>query len=123
MNILMMPNEKILATIGIQPVLANKDYRFTKYCLVTNVNGGKVIFNGLTRSCIFITDEELAEVGNINKYEFLYKYYFLVLDDFDEQKVVDEYVLKARTPVDDVYLDHPSSFTILTTTKCNARCY
>ena len=25
MNILMMPNEKILATIGIQPVLANKD--------------------------------------------------------------------------------------------------
>ena len=66
MNILMMPNEKILATIGIQPVLANKDYRFTKYCLVTNVNNGKVIFNGLTRSCVFITDEELAEVSNIN---------------------------------------------------------
>ena len=123
MNILMMPNEKILATIGIQPVFANKDYRFTKYCLVTNVNGGKVIFNGLTRSCVFITDEELTEVGNINKYEFLYKNYFLVLDNFDEQKVVDEYVLKARTPIDDVYLDHPSSFTILTTTKCNARCY
>ena len=30
---------------------------------------------------------------------------------------------KLRKPIDDVYLDHPQSFTILTTTKCNARCF
>lgn len=123
MDILMMPNEKVLASIGIQPVLANKDYRFMKYCLVVDANGGKIIFNGLTRTCIFIYDNEISEVGNINKYEFLYKYYFLVPEDFNEQEIVDKIREKSRLPIDDIYLDHPESFTVLTTTRCNARCY
>ena len=123
MNILMLPNEKILANIGEQPVFANKDYRFMKYCLVTNVNEGKIIFNGLTRACVVLTDDEISEVGNISKYEFLYKYYFLVSEDFNEQEVVDRIRKNFQLPIDTLYLDHPESFTILTTTRCNARCY
>jgi radical SAM protein with 4Fe4S-binding SPASM domain len=123
MEILTQPNVKAMTLLGEQPVLANQDYRFMKYCLISDINGGKVIFNGLSRTLIFLRDDELEAIGNINDYEYLYKYYFLVPEDFDEQKVVDEMRLKLQKPIDDVYLDHPQSFTILTTTKCNARCF
>ena len=123
MEILIMPNEKILAIIGEQPVFANKDYRFMKYCLVRDVPEGKLIFNGLTRTLIILSDEELQEIGNINKYPFLYKNYFLVPEDYNEMKVVDEVREKFKKPIDDLYLNNPQSFTVLTTTKCNARCF
>lgn len=119
----MMPNEKILAIIGEQPVFANKDYRFMKYCLVKDVDEGKLIFNGLTRSLIILSNKELDEIGNINDYPFLYKNYFLVPEDYDEMDVVDMVRDKFKKPIDDLYLNNPTSFTVLTTTRCNARCF
>lgn len=123
MEILMMPNEKILASIGEQPVFANKDYRFMKYCLMTDVNEGKLIFNGLTRTLILLYPEELSELGDINKYDYLYKLYFFVPLDFDEEEVVNKLRIPLLKPIDDLYLNHPKQYTILTTTKCNARCF
>lgn len=123
MEILMQPNLKVLAILGEQPVLANKDYRFIKYCLITDIDGGKLVFNGITRALVFIRGEELGSIGNINDYGFLYKNYFLVPEDFDEENVVEDIRSKLRIPIDDIYLDHPESFTIITTTKCNARCF
>lgn len=123
MEILTQPNVKMMTLLGEQPVLANKNYRFMKYCLIQDINNGKLIFNGLSRALIFIKDDELNAVGNINDYEFLYKYYFLVPEEFNEQEITNQIRLKLQKPVDDVYLDHPQSFTILTTTKCNARCF
>lgn len=119
----MQPNLRAITLLGEQPVLANQDYRFMKYCLIKDIDGGKLIFNGLSRTLVFLKDEELECIGNINNYEFLYKYYFLVPDDFNEQELADQMKIKLRRPIDDVYLDHPQSFTILTTTKCNARCF
>ena len=123
MQILMMPNEKTLAIIGEQPVFANKDYRFMKYCLVRDFNEGKIIYNGLTSCMVMLAYDELAEIGNINKYAFLYKNYFLVPEDFNEMKIVDDTRNQLRSPIDDLYLNNPITFTILTTTRCNARCF
>lgn len=123
MEILNASNVKMLTLLGEPRVISNQDYRFMKYCLITDIDNGKLIFNGLTRSLIFLRNEELMSIGNINDYEYLYKNYFLVPEDFDEQKVTEDMREKLRKPIDDVYLDHPQSFTILTTTKCNARCF
>lgn len=123
MEIITTPNQLVLACIGEQPVYANKDYRINKHCLITDIDNGKLVFNGLTRSLIFLTNDEVQEIGNINKYIYLYKYYFLVPEEFKEEDVEDFIRYKRMIPIDDVYLDHPSSFTILTTTKCNARCF
>jgi uncharacterized protein len=123
MQILMMPNEKVLAIIGEQPVFANKDYRFMKYCLVKDFNEGKMIYNGLTSCMVMLGHNEINEIGNINKYAFLYKNYFLVPEDFDEMKVTDNIMKGLRSPIDDLYLNNPITFTILTTMKCNARCF
>ena len=123
MEILMNSNQKMMVLLGEPPIITDQDYRFMKYCLITDINDGKLIFNGLSRALIYLSNSELGGIGNINDYEFLYKNYFLVPEDFNEQEVVDNMREKLRKPVDSVYLDHPQSFTILTTTKCNARCF
>lgn len=123
MEILMQPNLRMLTLLGEQPVFVDKDYRFMKYCLITDIDNGTLIFNGLTRSLVFLNSEEIGSIGNINDYEFLYKNYFLVPEDFNEQEITDSIREKLKKPIDSVYLDHPQSFTILTTTKCNARCF
>lgn len=119
----MYPSIEVMANLGEQPIFANKDYRFMKHCLITDVDNGKLIFNGLTRTLIFLDNSEISEIGNINKYTYLYKYYFLVPEDFDEFTLIDIIRKNLQIPLDDLYLDHPQSFTILTTTKCNARCF
>lgn len=123
MRILMTPNERTLAIIGEQPVFANKDYRFMKYCLVKDFPEGKMVYNCLTSAMVMLNPEEMGEIGNINKYAFLYKNYFLVSEDFNEMKVADDIRKQLRAPIDDLYLNNPITYTILTTMKCNARCF
>ena len=124
MNVLMLPNNEILAILGEQPIFNNLEYKLLTNCLVENVEGGKLLFNGLTRSIVFMTDLEYSEMfSNIDKYLYLYKYYFIVPKDFNEIETIDKVKNHFRTPIDDVYLNHPTGYTILTTTKCNARCF
>ena len=68
----MQPNQNILAIISEQPVFANKDYRFMKYCIMKDYPEGKLIFNGLTRTAVLLSPDEINEIGNINKFPFLY---------------------------------------------------
>ena len=111
MEIITTPNQLIIASIGEQAVYSNKDYRFNKHCLITDIDNGKLIFNGLTRTLVFLTNDEVQEIGNINKYDYLYKYYFLVPEDFNEEEVEDSIRETRKVPIDDLYLTHPSSFT------------
>ena len=123
MQILMTFNKEVLANLGEQSVFANTDYRFMKYCLATDIDNGTLIFNGLTRSLVFLEKNDIENIGNINEYAYLYKYYFLVPEDFNEFELVNKIRKNLQIPIDDLYLDHPQSFTILSTTKCNARCF
>lgn len=108
--------------LGESPVSANKKYRIINNCISAEVEDGVLIVSGLSRAIVLLTKEDLAEVGDINKYEFLYKNYFLVEESFDEWKAFEKLRMSGRVPIDDLYLNNPQSFTILTTTKCNARC-
>jgi sulfatase maturation enzyme AslB (radical SAM superfamily) len=53
---------------------------------------------------------------------FLYCNYFFVREDFDENKVIDDFKARFTKYIAPTYLDRPNHYTILTTTKCNARC-
>lgn len=123
MEILQQPNPKMLILLGEPPIIENQDYRFMTYCLIVDHENGKLIYNGLTRCLIYLDNSELDHIGDFRRYEFLYKSYFLVSENFNEKQIVDELRAKMQKPIDAVYLERPSSFTILTTTKCNARCF
>lgn len=123
MKIIKYPNNEILSNLGNPPIFDTNDYRFMKYCINVNVDEGILIYNYLTRALVLLTEEDINNLGDIKKYDFMYKWYFLVSPDFDEQLIVDTLRERFRIPQDDLYLDHPSTFTILSTTKCNARCF
>ena len=52
-----------------------------------------------------IYEDTKTNINNINDYEYLYKNYFLVPENFDEQKIVDDLRIRLQKPIDDLYLE------------------
>lgn len=127
MDVIMQPSKSVMQLLGNQVRNKNKEYRFNKFCLFVDLkNGDKLIMNEMTKSLVRIKPEEFAKVFSdeqIDYLNFLYRNYFLVPQEFDEIKMVEEYREKVRPIITDSYLDSVNHFTILTTTKCNARCF
>ena len=127
MDVIIQPNKAILQMLPNQKKVKGKKYRLNKFCVFSDLgNGDKLIFNEMTKSLIRIRPEEFNNIytdEQIDYVNFLYRNYFLVTQDFDEIQAVENYRNKQRMPITDSYLDTVNSFTILTTTKCNARCF
>lgn len=94
-----------------------------KYNMIVDIDGGKLIFNELTRAIIFMSNEEFNDVFNVDRFEYLYRNYFIVPEDFNEMEVTDRIRKQFQKEIDDLYLTKVSAYNILTTTKCNARCF
>ena len=122
MEILRNVNEVYVSMLGINVIDSTKSYRWNKLITSVEIDNGKVMFNGLTRAIIFLTNDELESVCDIKTYEFLYRAYFLVNKDFNEYDSVKQIRSKLQTPVDDLYLSKIKRYTVLTTLACNARC-
>lgn len=122
MEILRNANDVYVGILGINPVDSSKSYRWNKLNISVDIDDGKVMFNGLTRAIIFLTNSEIESICDIDTYKFLYRNYFLVEDSFDEYKAVKDIRSKLKLPVDDLYLSKINRFTIVTTLACNARC-
>lgn len=122
MEILRNVNDVYVSMLGINPIDVTKSYRWNKLITSVDIDDGKVMFNGLTRSIVFLNNIELDSICDIKTYEFLYRAYFLVEDSFDEYEAVKQIREKLQTPVDDMYLSKINRYTILTTLACNARC-
>ena len=123
----MNPSQEILVALGKQPRFKDKTYRLNKFCLIENLMNGKLIFNGLTRSFIFMTNKEFENIYDKNAFNddinYLYYCYFLVEENFDEHQAIRNIRANNQIPIDDFYLKHIREYTILTTTACNARCF
>lgn len=126
MDVVISPNFNIIQELGMQFRKKGKKYRWNKYCNVLEVPEGKLIWNGMVRSLVMIRNVEYKNAFSEDRCDyasFLMENYFVVPEEFDEQAFVDQYRLKRRPIITDTYLDTPKSYTILTTTKCNARCF
>ncbi len=119
----MNSNSQILAVLKPQLIFNNVNYRLMKFNMIVDIDNGKLIFNQLTRAIIFMTNEEFADIFNKDRFEFLYRNYFIVPEDFNEMEITDEVRSHFVKDIDDLYLEKANSFNILTTTKCNARCF
>lgn len=128
MNVILQSNESIIRELKPQYKSKHKNYRFLKYCVFQDIDGGKLIWNTLTKSLVWIKDSEYENViddwdDRYDYIDFLVKNYFIVPEDFNELEVVDV-LRKHRQPImTDNWLESPTGFTILTTTQCNARCF
>ena len=84
MEIIRGVNDFYVNMLGINPVDSTISYRFNKLIMQIDIDDGKVMFNGLTRSVVFLYNYELDNLQDIKTYEFLYRAYFLVPEGYDE---------------------------------------
>lgn len=73
-----------------QSIFNHINYRLMKYNMIVDIDGGKLIFNELTRAIIFMSNEEFNDVFNVDRFEYLYRNYFIVPEDFNEMEVTDK---------------------------------
>lgn len=101
-------------------------YRNILYSVVTEVDGGALLYHTLTREILFLTEQEYAGYVSGDMEEelkaYLIKNWFLVPEEFDERTFF--YVVSGS------YMDKSGNeirgdlrtATVFTTTGCNARC-
>ena len=105
----------IMQLLGMQTLKKDKKVRALKWTIRFPADNGIIIYNFLTGEGIcFENDKEIEE-----KSEYLFTRYFFVPEDHDDRRLVDELRAAVRliNQTEDI-----TSYKILTTTDCNARC-
>ena len=96
----------------------NNNYRLMHYCVQAPVEEGTLLFNLLTREVVLLSPEEFA---NLFQQDYLKEHWFLVPEDANEKDYVDliRWVFTSKQNKG----NEITSYTIFTTTDCNARCF
>lgn len=125
MNVITHPDQRIMSEIGPQYKTEGKTYRLLKYIIEAEYENSILMYNHMTKALIQVSKEERENILKFDNdiEDFLIKSYFKVTEAFDEVAVVEELRKRNRKIITDNWLDHPSAFTILPTTTCNARCF
>ena len=97
---------------------AEQDLRWMHYVLAQPVDGGVLVFHTLTRALLLLTPEEYAAPDNLPA---LRDGWFRVPQEMDDMKYADQVRFIRRTMQKEP--EHITSYTIFTTTDCNARCF
>lgn len=94
-------------------------YRPSLFCVEATCDDGVLLYHTLTGALLLLEDEKDRE----SRRDFLIRHRFLVPEGTDEPAFADK-VLGVVAALDKNGAEHKAtSFTILTTTDCNARCY
>lgn len=128
MNVIRFSNTDVLDFLGgFQKRMEGRKYRFNKFLIKSEYNKNEEVwYNAFTGALISINklETEAIFVDYPCDYSaFLFENYFIVPENFDEDSIFMEYRYKKSKPVTANALDRLKSYTILTTTECNARCF
>ena len=107
-------------TLGIlgKPRPSGAGLRMLKYCLSLPTENGILLYNLLTREMLILSPEEY---NNALSSEYLKERWFTIPENMDEKELVELWrwvVSSQRKKAENI-----TSYTILTTTDCNARCF
>jgi sulfatase maturation enzyme AslB (radical SAM superfamily) len=126
MKTIVAGQSKVKKILGKQE-LRKVEYRFNKYLLRVDYNDGILLHNVITGKMVYLNSDEMVFIksfsGFIEEQQYLKELvedYFLVPNDFDEKTLVQQLrkIMKMVFSSDEI-----NSYTILTTTNCNARCF
>ena len=117
MKQILKPNEATLGILGKEKQAAG-GYRMIRYCISQPIDDGVLLFNLLTRELLLLTSEEYAGALEL---PYLRKQWFVVPEETDEKQMVQmvRWIQKSMAKES----GNVTSYTILTTTDCNARCF
>lgn len=117
MNILSEASKNVLTMLG-KPRKAKENYRLIRYCVERPTDDGILLYNLLTKELILLSEEEFRQRTEL---PYLRSHWFVIPEELEEKEFADLvlWVLRSRRKKSDAI----TSYTILTTTDCNARCF
>lgn len=117
--------QKVHDLIGFQHYAKDESYKPFLYCVIVDSDGGKLIFNTMTRGMMLMTDDEYYQYMDCRPpdriLESLVKHWYLIPKSID----AGSFCYAFRQMLNDSSnhkLEKLDGYTILTTTNCNARC-
>ena len=118
MQIIIPTTPLIDQIIGPQKRADGQHYRLMTYVVQQPVDDGLLLYNTLTCSMVLLTPDEAADITAQRE---LIDRWFLVPEDYDDRKACREIhqMVELLTPPDKAI----TTYTILPTTGCNARCF
>lgn len=127
MNVIRNSSREVIEFLrGFQKKVKGFKYRFNKFIIRSEYEDEFIWYNVFTGSIVSIKDYEIDNVFTddyCNYADFLVQNYFLVPEQFNEEELLTEYRKRKTIPITTNSLTRLGNFTILTTTKCNARCF
>ena len=117
MQTILPPSGNTIKILG-KPKPAEHGLRWMTYVLAQPVEGGVLVFHTLTRSLLLLTPEEYTAPDAVDE---LRSSWFRVPQEMGDQKYADRVRFIRRTMQKEP--EHITSYTIFTTTDCNARCF
>lgn len=127
MDVIRQANNDIISFLGgSQKRIKDKTYRLNKYCMEIKLEDGTLLYNGLTGGLVLIRPLEWINIYTTYPCDYanhLLETYFLVPENFNEDELIEAFRAHKQKFISDNYLDVPTHYTILTTSKCNARCF
>ncbi len=118
MKTILPPLKGIENVIGTQNVsIDSLGLRKTKFCVECMCDHGVLMYNTMTKQCVLVESNDSESVVN----HFLLENWFLVPQSFSEINFYDEFY--ELWNITKEQLKGYTTYTILTTTDCNARCF
>lgn len=116
MKTIVQASDSVIKLLG-KAKTADK-YRLMTYVVTEEVDEGVLLFHTLTREMLLLSKEEYSRLFELPE---LYEKWFIVPEETNDMKLVDQirFTLRAMQKKP----EYITSYTIFTTTDCNARCF
>jgi len=119
-EIIQQPDSTFQELIDLKTNVRDENYHPSTFVISKEVPEGLLCFHTLTCEMVLVSKEQ---GGVISDNEYMREHLFAVSESLDEKKLVNQY-RTLRKMVDTSDGDSiTSSYTIMTTTDCNARCF
>lgn len=128
MKVIHKPKDYIVSLLGIQQYNSLLNYRENYFLIKDSIDNKLVIFNNLTKSCYALENKEIAAFTNRDlkhpTIKKMFQEYYFVPEDFCELDTYNQildifHVTRLKKKLSNKY----STFVVLPTTECNARCF
>ena len=112
-----LPKKSVKEICGLQKRRSDCNYRLVRHCITVSCEEGILYYQTLTGALALLASADYSEEDR----NAMIENWFLVPEDFDEQEFSDQlhHIYRVLNPKG----KEKTSFTILTTTDCNARCF
>lgn len=126
MKIIIEQAKLIKLTLGNQEIDNSKNYRLLKFCVYIDYKDVILLYNNLTKEFLLLESAEYEKIisGQFSSgdslIDCLISKWFLVPEDNDDMKLSQQITSLARCFCTDKAI---TTYDILTTTACNARCF